>query len=68
MGNKPRLNKEAMTRLPISAVLPSGAILRQNLITPITSTQKMSPEDGGSSVINRSVKTMTIIVSVCPNG
>lgn len=71
MEDKPRLTKETMTRLPIGAVLPircnTAAELENAYHNAYHIRKKCPREDGGRYEISRSVKTMTVTVSVVPN-
>lgn len=68
MENKPKLTRETMTRLPIGAVFPikcaTAAELDNASQTAYQVRRKYPREDGGVYKINRSVKTMTVTVSV----
>lgn len=68
MENKPRLTKETMTRLPIGAVLPircdTAAELDNAYHNALYVRRKHPRDDGYVYKIQRSVKTMTVTVSV----
>lgn len=71
MENKPRLTKDTMTRLPAGAILP----IRCNTTAELDSAyhnalhvrRRYPREDGMAYKIQRSVRTMTVTVSVVPN-
>lgn len=68
MENKPRLTKETMTQLPIGAVLPikcnTAAELDNAYHNALHVRRKYPRRDGYAYKIQRSAKTMTVIVSV----
>ena len=68
MENKLKIDKETMTRLPIGAILPvpcmTAAELDNAYYNAYHIRKKYPREDGGIYKISRSVKTMTVTVSV----
>ncbi len=70
MKNKPKLPKDTMLRLPIGAILPvrceTAAQLDAAFANAYYVRKKYPREDGGVYKISRSVKTMTVTVSVLP--
>lgn len=68
MENRPKLTKETMTRLPVGAIFPvlceTAAELDSVYHNAYHIRKKHPREDGGIYKISRSVKTMTVTVSV----
>lgn len=71
MENKQRFTKKVMTQLPIGAVWPvrcdTAADLDNAYHNAYHIRKKYPREDGGRYEISRSVKTMTVTVSVVPS-
>lgn len=68
MKNKLRLTKDTMTRLPIGAILSIPCVTAAELDSAYHNAyhirRKCPRDDGGQYKIQRSVKTMTVTVSV----
>lgn len=68
MENKPRLTKETMTQLPKGAILPikcaNAAELDNAYHNALYVRKTHQRNDGGVYRVQRSVKTMTVTVTV----